>query len=297
MDLKYFILSLNFLHAGLYMVTASDDWAYSGDHGPTHWPGICTTGTKQSPINIVTADTVEADLDQLKFITYDQPVHAKVINNGHSVQVRLLNAALHLKGGNLSSTYTLDQMHFHWPAEHTVDDNRDALELHFVHYDARYENVTAASQHENGIAVVATLFQLSDEENLDLIPVIKETEVVSNWLEEKSGMISQVVPYLFLPNSHTYYRYEGSLTTPGCQESVIWYIFAEKLPISEEQINTFKHVKTSNGTLDFNYRPTQAIGERTVYKHLDEYSGATLLTPNFLYTPLSCMLIRVLYST
>ena len=51
-------------------------------------------------------------------------------------------------------------MHFHWPAEHTVDNNRDALELHFVHYDAQYGNVTVASQHENGIAVVATLFQV-----------------------------------------------------------------------------------------------------------------------------------------
>lgn len=52
--------------------------------GPTHWPGICTTGAKQSPINIVTADTVKADLDQLKFIRYDEPADVKVVNNGHS---------------------------------------------------------------------------------------------------------------------------------------------------------------------------------------------------------------------
>lgn len=35
-----------------------------------------------------------------------------------------------------------------------------------------------------------------------------------------------------------YYRYNGSLTTPGCYESVIWTVFREKLPISYDQVPT-----------------------------------------------------------
>ena len=41
----------------------------------------------------------------------------------------------------------------------------------------------------------------------------------------------------FLPD-HTdeFYRYEGSLTTPQCQETVIWTIFTNTIQISEKQV-------------------------------------------------------------
>lgn len=77
-----------------------------------------------------------------------------------TVQLQLSGVPVHLEGANLESTYILEQIHFHWPAEHTVDNNRDALELHFVHYKEQYGNTSAASKHENGIAVVATLFEV-----------------------------------------------------------------------------------------------------------------------------------------
>lgn len=41
----------------------------------------------------------------------------------------------------------------------------------------------------------------------------------------------------FLPRApDRYYRYNGSLTTPGCFESVIWTVFHEKQYISRRQV-------------------------------------------------------------
>ena len=41
----------------------------------------------------------------------------------------------------------------------------------------------------------------------------------------------------FLPdNTDEFYRYEGSLTTPQCQETVIWTIFTNTIQISEKQV-------------------------------------------------------------
>ena len=34
-----------------------------------------------------------------------------------------------------------------------------------------------------------------------------------------------------------YYRYNGSLTTPGCFESVVWTVFARPKPISHRQVS------------------------------------------------------------
>lgn len=81
--------------------------------------------------------------------------------------------------------------------------------------------------------------QLSNyDDNLDLLPILKATEMVSNWVGKSMMEIKRkVIPYLFLPKDHTtYYRYQGSLTTPGCQESVMWFVMTEKLTVSEAQV-------------------------------------------------------------
>lgn len=274
----------------------TSDWSYSGEHGPTYWPGLCVTGKKQSPINIVTEDTFNTDIGELKFIRYDFAFECKITNNGHSVQLQLSGVPVHLEGANLKSTYILEQIHFHWPAEHTVDNNRDALELHFVHYKEQYGNTSAASKHENGIAVVATLFELDSEDNMEITPILKATELISNGIGKSAELNeSKFIPSLFLPKDHTtYYHYDGSLTTPGCQETVMWYILTEKLSVSEQQLNVFKSVETSNGTLSFNYRPTQAIGERTIYHHLLGYSTAGIVSCNLLNVHLGLFLTKFL---
>lgn len=41
-----------------------------------------------------------------------------------------------------------------------------------------------------------------------------------------------------------YFRYNGSLTTPGCFESVIWTVFDQKQTISHRQVHRSCHFKT-----------------------------------------------------
>ncbi|XP_077262128.1 LOW QUALITY PROTEIN: carbonic anhydrase [Temnothorax americanus] len=292
------MVTLTLLCTGLQTSEASD-WGYWGKNGPENWPGICTTGKKQSPIDIVTDDAIRIDLGALKTYRYDFAFPSTLINTGHSVQIQLHSSVpIHLSGIVLSSIYILEQMHFHWGAEHTVDGLRDPLELHLVHYDKKYSNFSVAAQHEDGVAVVAVLFELSLDDNPDLAPIVEATRLVSHWVGHSMARIrTKLIPLLFLPTDHTtYYHYEGSLTTPGCQESVLWFVMTEKLKVSEAQMNVFRHVESSNGTLKFNYRPVQNLGNRKVYHRLEGYNSASSkISRNMIYIVLSNLLARLLY--
>lgn len=76
------------------------------------------------------------------------------------MQVQFVGVPITLSGASLPSVYILEQVHFHWSAEHTVDGQRDPLELHLVHFDEQYGNFNDAAQYENGIVVVAVLFEV-----------------------------------------------------------------------------------------------------------------------------------------
>ena len=43
-----------------------------------------------------------------------------------------------------------------------------------------------------------------------------------------------------IPEHKTYYRYKGSLTTPACQESVIWTVFNDPIYVNENEVKLFQ---------------------------------------------------------
>ncbi|XP_076287660.1 carbonic anhydrase 2 [Lasioglossum baleicum] len=287
---------------GLYVVGGAH-WGYWGALDPEHWPGLCTNGKKQSPIDIVRENTVKKDLRPLEFLKYEHAATGVVANNGHTVEIRFSEDTFLLEGGELPATYVLDHIHFHWPSEHTVNGVHDAFEAHFVHYNNKYADLKAASQQEAGIAVVSTLYKLSDSDNMDLAPIVKAAKLVSQWGGPGSSkpkpvpLKSKMFPRQLLPKKNTtYYHYNGSLTTPECLETVMWYVLAGKRTISRQQLKVFESIETDNGTLAFNYRPTQVVGNRKVFYHLDEYSSVAMPTSNLFITLFSILIIELLCS-
>ena len=68
--------------------------------------------------------------------------------------------------------------------------------------------------------------------------------------------------------SGPYYSYEGSLTTPGCDEVVQWVLYSNPLNISSRQLAVFRTILDHNGNpLLQNFRPVQPLNGRTVVLH------------------------------
>lgn len=64
-----------------------------------------------------------------------------------------------------------------------------------------------------------------------------------------------------------YYRYDGSLTTPPCYESVIWTVVHEPIQLSLKQLNAFRSLQDEDKHILANtFRPVQPLGTRKLYR-------------------------------
>lgn len=132
--------------------------------------------------------------------------------------------------------------------------------------------MSEAAGTKNGIAVVGVLFHVSDEHDDMLELILRSVESSQLSAGESASLLGVLAPGSLLPKNQTsYFRYEGSLTTPGCGEAVVWTVFTESLPISMEQIERFKALKATGGhKLTHNNRSLQPLNARPLVYVADE---------------------------
>ncbi|XP_075238151.1 carbonic anhydrase 1-like [Lycorma delicatula] len=239
------------------------DWHYSEEQ----WTGQCSEGKKQSPIDLQERIGKRERVEPLIFLHYNRPVQANLTNNGHTVVLNVEQyCEVAVAAGGLRGLYQLDEIHFHWEAEHTIDKKRLPLEVHFVHHNILYNNITQALFYEQGLAVVAVLFHETEQVNTNMVPVLEALEESADTVGDITALTSPFSPSALLPDDrNSFFRYQGSLTTPPCTEAVIWTVLHKTVPISKLQLEKFRTVNTTAGLLDANFRPTQPLNSRTVY--------------------------------
>ncbi|XP_063813238.1 carbonic anhydrase 4 [Pseudophryne corroboree] len=275
----------------LHVITlASDtDWCYDIQKSinnpctvPRQWKEVETLcgGTNQSPINIVTKNAhYEPNLTPFSFNGYNNAKDCPFKNNGHSVELELPENEMTISGGGLTGTYMATQLHFHWGSvdmdgsEHSIDGERYPIELHIVHTkksDKSESGGSAAdSTSESGaIAVLGFFLEASPEHNSKYDGLISGLSHISgkgNTTTVVGVKLQDLIPDK--ENLMLYYRYEGSLTTPSCNETVTWTVFNNTIKLAPDQIKEFyqKIKYPSGGAMAENFRPTQKLGSRNVF--------------------------------
>lgn len=201
-------------------------------------------GQQQSPINVETVNTVfDKDLTQLEIVekygVNETQEEWDVKNNGHSIVMYPKNVDFYFKSKPGNSEYKFLQMHFHWRgSEHFVDGHRFAGELHLVH-----QNV----ENPNKFAVIGFLLGQTNHDNKNLSPITDVLDDIIKYETQKTienFNLKDLIPF----NLDHYYRYSGSLTTPGCDEIVEWHLVENPvLDISDEQILDFQSIEDNHG--------------------------------------------------
>lgn len=77
---------------------------------------------------------------------------------------------------------------------------------------------------------------------------------------------ARLAPGMLLPtDTRSWWRYPGSLTTPSCEQGVLWTVFQDTLPVSRDQIKEFqKMLQSSSEYLLKNFRAPQPVKHRVV---------------------------------
>lgn len=217
-------------------------WGYEGEHGPDHWGmmskdyAACSEGKQQSPINITATES--ADLADIVFNYKTSELH--VLNNGHTVQVNYdSGSSITIDGVQ----YNLIQFHFHTPSEHTINGKSFGNELHLVHKNDKGE-----------LAVVGVLIE-EGKENPAFKAIWSNLPKKAN---EKKDVKVAIDAAQLLPETKSFYRYMGSLTTPPCSESVNWNVLKTPIQMSKKQIEAIQKIMHKNN------RPVQPMHDRKV---------------------------------
>lgn len=212
------------------------------------WPGTCSTGLRQSPI----------DLSAAFEVTALQGFAPLMVNYKHltNFQADFDDTGFRLKSGELGTlqaknaegygpfVYTATEIRFHSPSEHTINGMSFDLEMQIMHSQLSGGNTTFP------IAVVSVLFRegaynpllaglYDQEEGFDLQQVLQ-----GNWLLSD------------------YFMYLGSFTVPPCDEVVNWFVWTEAQTASWRQIDFFRNQWRWNPAFAGGFGNNRAVQQR-----------------------------------
>ncbi|XP_067100244.1 uncharacterized protein [Osmerus mordax] len=260
--------------------------------------GSSCGGGRQSPVDIVSSHVVtDPNLQTFQLANFSHPgVMDYLTNTGHSVRCVLKEGMVEVKGGGLDGTYVPLQFHFHWGdtelqpgSEHTVDGHRYPMEMHLVSVKKEL-SMDEVVGHSEGLAVFGFFINVSQQASTQLTSaelITLGNKVTEDWAsssawENFTSYFSNltetgrffIICYSIVEMHHNmsisdllaevdltkFYRYLGSLTTPTCNETVVWTVFQEPIRISRELMELFpKNINLTNI-----YRPTQPLNQRVV---------------------------------
>ena len=191
-------------------------------------------GNRQSPINIVSADSKHAAIHKITFNYH--PSTKTVLNLGHAVQVRYDDGNTLKYEGRM---YDFKQFHFHTPAEHLIDGITYPMELHMVHTLKQEGNQAPV------YLVIGLLFKEGKANQfLDkFLGAIPDSIGATNHLSNEYININEL---LGQAHSLHYYHYDGSLTTPPYTETVTWLLVKHIFEASPQQIEKLNRVEGNN---------------------------------------------------
>ncbi|KAJ8035887.1 Carbonic anhydrase 14 [Holothuria leucospilota] len=265
------------------------EWNYEKNLGPRFWPFLYPgcAGISQSPVALRTVDAVsDPSLGPVELFGYNNRyLTMKGFNNGHVVKFQVIAhapprpkpARLQNSRYAVDNSYHLAEIHIHWGnannrgSEHSLDGRYFPAEIHFVHKLSRL-SMDQALNTPKGLAVLGAFIGIGQTDNPAYEPITASLAGIMYKNMSNSLPFRETLRKLLPQDVSQFFRYDGSLTTPTCNEVVVWTVYKNPVWISMRQMSSFRRLmKTYQNEppqpLRDNFRPVQPINGRQIYKY------------------------------
>ena len=143
--------------------------------------------------------------------------------------------------------FRLLQIHWHTPAEHTIEGEEFAAELHLVHRNEQRE-----------LLVAGTVYRIGEADDA-IQRLIEESPQTG----QEEGAVPSLCAADYAPDALGFYHYSGSLTAPPFSEPVQWYVGRTIRTVSQrqvEQLQALTHGPNARALQDRNGRSIVFVG-------------------------------------
>lgn len=238
--------------------------------GPSKWGGICESGKRQTPV-ILTQSVKEVFRNKKSIFISGANARPESItykNNGHGMTISFNFKSDHkiILSGEVygSDRYVFHSAHGHWPCEHPLGYMRCDMEMHYVHFNEKYGNISNAIDKSDGLAVLGVRYVVDkNAKRLNFLQFADDVSVYNSSVTDRAN--TYTVASMLPTEWRRYYNYQGSLTTPGCFESVTWVVLETPVFLNDRDLKVLKDLKDTKGNpLIRSNRPTQPLNGRVV---------------------------------
>jgi carbonic anhydrase len=213
--------------------------------------GACANGERQSPIaSNLSGRERKPTLPVPGLNEYNVRTAVSAMNTKTTVKVKT-KKSIHL-GYPGAAQWKLDEFHFHVPAEHVIDvwnagGRRPVAELHLVHKN---------SDGSQAVAVAVPIYIGASNNALKALAALRPLPANCDPKESAPDavLMSDLLPY----NKTRYITYEGSLTTPPCDQIVRFLLMNDGITATQNEINDI--------TITMNARPAQYNRKKVEYR-------------------------------
>jgi carbonic anhydrase len=238
---------------------------YASPCGPKYWykgyPDCALT--QQSPINFGGLTKLRSNGEKPTLHVNEDGCKDYIVSTDkHHIKVTMNCANMWVMYNGVK--YTLLQMHFHSPSEHTIGYGVYAAELHMVHRSAAGNYLVMGVFLDEGPTVI-------DYDNKFINFMEKQLgagiTTPTHVLVEDGKKLN---PYDQLtPPDRAMFHYRGSFTNPPCHEGVRWFMYQQPVKISANDLTFLRSSKNielnSLSAAGNSNRPVQDLNDRFVY--------------------------------
>jgi carbonic anhydrase len=238
-------------------VQADCPTSYTYAQAGTDWPGLCATGSNQSPVNLPSKAQASEYFNYIfpnYFPWYNCPATTCTCCS-YSIQLNTTGTFI-MKENGLSLVYKPNFISIHSPSEHQINDISHDIELQIYHN-------LFSGQTTHTVAAVSLFFDAAGTTDLPFFAQFVDSVALS--LDNIAAVMNLATVISQMTTFQDYYYYEGSMTTPPCTENVNWILIPEAVTISEAQLAVFTNIWSGGGFKQGNSRALQKLNGRSVY--------------------------------